>query len=107
MAPATNSLVNAEAPESSKVGVFTTPQSLVTFPGAVGAVTTVWKVLGSINQSWGEENKLVPILVAFVVGMLIYSTSATKGTTKPQKLSEFGIALINSFTIAAAALGIG
>ena len=105
MSAATNSLVNVDA-TGTKVGVFTTPQSLVTFPGAVGAVTTIWKVLGSVHEGWGATNKAIPLVLAGIIGLLIYATSATKGTTPMQKLSEFGVAIINSFVIAAAALGI-
>jgi hypothetical protein len=38
---------------------------------------------------------------------LIYFTSVTKAITWRQQLTAIGIAIINSFTIAAAALGIG
>lgn len=104
-APAANSVVNVDTANISKFGVFTTPQSLVTFPGAVAAVTTIWKVLGAMDPSLGE-NKTVPIVLSLAIGTIIYLISVTKGTTRREKLAGFSIAVVNSATIAAAALGI-
>jgi len=106
-APTANSMVNANTADVEKIGVFTTAQSLVTFPGAVAAVTTIWKVLGTMYAPLGSTNKIVPVILALLVGTLIYLTSVTKGTSWRPKLAEVGIAIVNSFTIAAAALGIG
>jgi hypothetical protein len=105
-APAASSVVNADASDVAKVGVFTTAQSLVTFPGAVAGVTTVWKVLGAVNPAWGESNRLVPVVLALLIGGLIYLSSVSKGAGWRRRLGELGIALVNSCTIAAAALGI-
>jgi hypothetical protein len=105
-APSANTVVNVDSTDASRVGVFTTPQSLVTFPGAVAAVTTIWKVLGAVSPSLGEQNRTVPIVLALLVGGLIYLTSVTKGTTWREKLAGLAIAVVNSATIAAAALGI-
>jgi hypothetical protein len=102
-----NLVVNAApSPGSDKVGIFTTPQSLVTFPVATAAVTTIWKVLGAVQPSWSDK-KLVPLIVALVIGLLIYLVTVSQGTDFRQKLVEAGVAIINTFTIAAAALGIG
>jgi hypothetical protein len=106
-APTANSMVNINTADVDKVGVFTTAQSLVTFPGAVAAVTTIWKVIGTMYPAFGSANKVVPVVLALIIGILIYLTSVSKGTTLKQKSAEVGIAVINSFTIAAAALGIG
>jgi hypothetical protein len=105
-APTANRMVNVDTANVDKVGVFTTSQSLVTFPGATAAVTTVWKVLGNVHPSLGDTNKIVPILLALALGLLIYLTSVTKGTNWRERLSGLGIAIVNSATIAAAALGI-
>ncbi len=68
-----NSVVNAStAPGADKVGVFTSPQSLVTFPVATAAVTTIWQVLGRIHKPLGDNNEWVPFIVALLVGALIY-----------------------------------
>lgn len=107
VSPSANTVVNVDTTNVPRVGVFTTPQSLVTFPGAVAAVTTIWKVVGVVNPAWGPTNKIIPVVLALLIGTLIYLTSVTRGRTLKQKLAEFGIALVNSFTIAAAALGIG
>ncbi|MFN0112841.1 MAG: hypothetical protein ACKVZH_28610 [Blastocatellia bacterium] len=101
-----NTLVNINTASVDRVGVFTTAQSLTTFPGATSAVTTIWVVLGNINGTWGKTNKIIPIALSLAVGLFIYLLSVSRGLTWKEKLSGFGIALINSFTIAAAALGI-
>jgi hypothetical protein len=101
-----NKLVNIDTTEVNNVGVFTTAQSLVTFPGAVASVTTIWNVLSRVSPTLGKENEWVPIGLSLAIGLFIFLLSVTKGATWKEKLSGFGIALINSFTIAAAALGI-
>lgn len=103
-----NNVVNVDTTQADKVGVFTTAQSLVTFPGAVAAVTTIWTVLGTIRPELGSGNKTVPVVLAVAVGAIIYLTSVTQGPRGwRRRLGEVSIALVNSFTIAAAALGIG
>ena len=104
--PDASRVVNADVTGVDSVGVFTTAQSLVTFPGAVAAVTTVWKVLGIAVPTLGSTNKIVPVVLALLIGTLIYLSSVRKGTGWRARLGELGIALVNSFTIAAAALGI-
>ena len=103
-----NSVVNVATPNNvERVGVFTTAQSLVTFSGATAAVTTIWKVLGRVHAPFGDHNVIVPVILALIIGIIIYLLSVTKGTGLRDKLTGFVIAIINSFTIAAAALGIG
>lgn len=99
--------VGGQTPSSdaNAVGVFTSPQAVVTFPAASGLITVVWKVLGQVNASWGA-NKLVPLVLALIVGMLIYLQSATPGGEKKAKIVGFAFALLNSVTLAATALGI-
>ena len=102
-----NVVVNATpSPGSPQVGIFTTPQSLVTFPVATAAVTTIWKVLGAVYEPWNSNNKLVPLFIALIIGLLIYLATVSQGASLKQKLIEAGVAIINTFTIAAAALGI-
>jgi hypothetical protein len=101
-----NSVVNASPSSASgQVGIFTTPQSLVTFPVATAAVTTVWKVLVAVDIP-GSKAKWVPLLIALVIGSLIYLATVSRGASLKQKLIEAGVAIINIFTITAAALGI-
>lgn len=91
--------------EPDKVGAFITVQSLATFPAASTAVTVVWKVLGAVIPGVAE-NKIVPLVVALVIGALIYLMSADKGQDAKAKLAGVVIAVINSFMLAAAALGL-
>jgi hypothetical protein len=95
--------VDTAAP--GQVGAFITPQTLVTFPGASTVVTVVWKLLGTAIPSW-HDVKLVLFVIALIVGMLIYLLSDDKGNDVKSKVSSFIIALLNSFMLAAAALGI-
>lgn len=102
-----NKLVNIDTTKVDNVGVFTTAQSLVTFPGAVAAVTTIWNVLSQVSPAkLGKDNEWVPVILSLAIGLFIFLLSVTKGASWKEKLSGLGIALINSFTIAAAALGI-
>jgi hypothetical protein len=103
---AASTVVNADVTGIDKVGVFTTAQSLITFPGAVAAVTTIWKVLGAAFPELGTTNRIVPVVLAVALGTVIYLASVTKGKGWRARLGELGIALVNSFTIAAAAMGI-
>jgi hypothetical protein len=88
-----------------KVGIFITKESLVTFPVASTLVTFIWKVLSQVFSDW-SNNKLVPLAVALLIGFLIYWNSTTRGMTRKEKILEASIALLNSFMLAAAALGI-
>ena len=85
--------------------VINVPQSALTFAGAPAAVTIVVKVLGAAVPGLGESKALL-VGLSLLVGLVIYwSTAATGRTTKDKVLGVF-FALLNSFAIAAAALGI-
>jgi glucan phosphoethanolaminetransferase (alkaline phosphatase superfamily) len=99
-----NSLVNVNTANVDKVGVFTTAQSLLTFSGAVAAVTTIWNVLVRVDPLFGKN--WVPVVLSLLIGLFIYLTSVTQDETWKDKLSSLGVSIVNSFTIAAAALGI-
>jgi len=92
-------------PPASSVGVISAQQSAITFAGAPASVTLVWKVLGAADPSWGSS-KLLAIGLSLIVGMFIYWQSAPVDGTTKEKTIGFVFALINSFAIAAAALGI-
>lgn len=98
---------NSVSPQTPpiEVGVITAQQSAITFAGAPAAVTLVWKVLGQINQGWGDS-KLLAIILSLMIGMLIYLQTVPVTGSKKDKITGFIFALINSFAIAAAALGI-
>lgn len=92
-----------QAPDS--VGVINSSQASITFAGAPAGVTLVWKVLSAISPGIGAH-EWVAVVISLVVGMLIYWQSAPTGSTPKQKVLGFVFALINSFAIAAAVLGI-
>lgn len=102
---APNQAPAAPALSATPVGVFITAQSLTTFPVASTLVTIVWKVLGKVNASLSNE-ALVPLIVALFIGLAIYGLSADKGNTGKERLVSFFIAILNSFMLTAAALGI-
>src|ERR1700678_1708514 len=80
-APARASESAQVSDDSGTVGVFITPQSVVTFPVASGAVVLVWKVLGKALSL--SNSKTLPIAISFVVGMFIYYVSLNpKGTRR-------------------------
>jgi hypothetical protein len=88
-----------------KVGAFITPQTLVTFPGASTVITVIWNLIGRVNAAW-KDDEIVLFIIALIIGMLIYLLSDDKGDDAKSKVSSFIIALLNSFMLAAAALGI-
>jgi len=90
---------------SPSVSVFLTPQSLVTFPIASMVVSIVWKVLANVFPAWGGS-KVTLLVIALVVGTLIYLiSSGGKGTVRERAIGIF-IAIFNSFFLAATAMGI-
>jgi hypothetical protein len=97
--------LNVSADAKGTVGVFTTAQSFVTFPVAASLVTIVWKVLARVQPGWAQ-GEIVALVIALIIGMVIYSMSVVKGETLKEKAIGFVIALFNSFTLAATALGI-
>ena len=104
--PVANSLVNVESPEGeTKVGLFTTPQALLTFPGSTAAVTTINQVIVRVFGEIGSQEIIIFVL-SLGVGFVIYLSTKTSGVTSGAKWMERGVALVNSFMIAAAALGI-
>lgn len=88
------------------VGVITTGQSAITFAGAPATVTLVWKVLGMAIPSLATA-VIFPVILSLIVGLLIYwQTEPESGETIKEKVLGIAFALINSFAIAAATLGL-
>jgi hypothetical protein len=85
--------------------VINTHQSAITFAGAPAIVTIVVKVLGAAVPPL-EGSKLLLLGLSLVVGLLIYWNTAPTRQTRKDKVLGVVFALINSFAIAAAALGI-
>jgi|ERR1041385_9312848 len=101
-----DNLLNVSPGNKETVGVFTTSQSLVTFPVASSLVTIIWKVLGRAVESTWAKKDFVALIVALVIGLTIYSISEVKGASRREKITGFVISLANSFALAATALGI-
>jgi hypothetical protein len=85
--------------------VYLTPQSIVAFPVAASVVTVVWKVLAAVFPGWGSS-RLTLLLIALLVGALLFVISERKGHTIRERLVAVAIAILNSFFLAASALGI-
>jgi hypothetical protein len=90
----------------AQVNTFLTPTSLVTFGGASTAVVVIWRVLGEVYPAWRTE-KLVPLVLSFLIGAVIYLLSDDQGITWRERLGRIAVGVINCFFLAAAALGIG
>jgi hypothetical protein len=95
----------APAAAGNTIGVFTTTQSVLTFPVASGVVTIIWQVIGGVFPSWGKK-PVVALVIALLMGTLIWAVSTTRGQSTRDKLIGGAIAIINSFSLAATALGI-
>ncbi len=105
-APA-NAIVNAAPPPSgNQVGVFTTPQSFLTFSGSTAAVTIISNVLTGVGVIGANNKGWWMLMLSFAVGAIIYIGTVSSGTTWRQKVLEATVAIINTFTIAAAVLGV-
>lgn len=105
------SAVPAPAPTPGNVSVaasggtmFTSGQSAATFAGGSAAITIVWQVLGAVLPAIAKY-KPFPVFLALGLGSVFYWLSPS-GTTAKEKWLGFVYAVLNSFTVAAAALGI-
>jgi len=95
----------AKAPATSGVGVFITPQSIMTFPVASGAVFATWKVFGTIFPAIAT-NKAFPLATSFLIGGVIFYGSLTPKMTNRDKAIGFLVALLNSVYLTASVFGI-
>ncbi|HKB04706.1 MAG TPA: hypothetical protein VKD90_20955 [Gemmataceae bacterium] len=89
----------------AQVNSFLTPTSLVTFGGASTAVIVIWQVLGAVHAPWKDE-KAVPLVLSFLIGIIIYVVSDDQGKGWKQIVARIAVGIINCFFLAAAALGI-
>ena len=87
-----------------EVGIVTTSQAAITFAGAPAAVIAVWKVAGSVVPIIAT-NYIFPVVLSLIIGMAIYYAAPAAGSRRAKIIGCF-FALINSFAIAAATLGI-
>lgn len=99
-------LFSSEANTSnSGVGVFVTTQSIMSFPVATAIVTTISKVLGMVFPNYANSEKIV-LLISIIIGIIIYCISLNKDMNTKDKIIALSLAIINSFFLAASALGI-
>ncbi len=91
------------------VGVFITPQSLVSFPVASALVAIIW-ALGQKLFGAGAQTPWVPLLIAVLLGAVIFISNVSAEDARPKSLGGWlvavGIAILNSLLLAASALGI-
>jgi hypothetical protein len=99
--PASQVLPGTQPPTPS---VVTTQEATLTFAAAPAAVNIVWNVLAATFAQVAHWTWF-PMVLSLIVGMAIYYLSPSSGTGR-QKVIAFFFALVNSFTIAATALGI-
>ncbi len=85
--------------------VFLTPQSLITFPGAALAINVVWNAVAVVNRN-GATAALVPMVVALLIGGLIYWMSLGDKMTQKDRAIGLAIAVVNSLWLGLNALGI-
>ena len=91
-------------PEAPTASIVTTQEATLTFAAAPAAVNIVWNVLAATFAQVAAWTWF-PMMLSLIVGMAIYYLSPSSGTSR-QRAIAFFFALINSFTIAATALGI-
>jgi hypothetical protein len=85
--------------------VFLTPQSLVTFPGASLAINVVWNAIAVVNRNWATA-ALVPMVVALLIGGLIYWVSLSDQMGRKERVMGLAIAVVNSLWLGLNALNV-
>src|SRR5580692_4052843 len=65
------------------VGVFITPESLATFPGASLAVTVVWVLMKKLIPKIGAS-PWIPVVASLVIGLVIFLTTISDDRVAPQ-----------------------
>jgi hypothetical protein len=100
----------APVQDTKSQGVFLTPQSLVTFPGATAAGLLIWRVaIVLFPASTSVSSVWVPFVIALVLGAFIWwigvSDPDAHMNTR-EKITAAGVALLNSLQIFASLLGL-
>lgn len=85
--------------------VFLTPQSLISFPGATLAINILWNLIAVLSKDFAKR-AIVPIVLGFIIGIVIYLLSLGPGMSRKEKIIGLVIALINSAWLGLNALGI-
>lgn len=101
--------VAASTEPAPPVGVFITPESLATFPGASLAVTVVWVLIKKLAPRLGAS-PWVPLVASLVIGTVIFVSTISDERAVPRTRSKWivaiAVALFNSLYLAASALGL-
>jgi hypothetical protein len=98
----------AAGDEEKTKGVFLTTQSILTFPGATGAVLLIWSVFGFLAPTWGKS-VYIPFVWSLLAGLFIWWVGITDPKTvmtRRDKGIAAAIAGVNSFQVFAAVLGL-
>lgn len=97
----------AAQPDQSQ-GVFLTPQSLATFPGATAAGLLIWRVVDVLQPAWASVI-WVPFVIALVLGAFIWLIGVSDPDAHMDRrdiMVTAGIALLNTLQIFASLLGL-
>ncbi len=89
-------------------GVFLTPQSLATFPGATAAGLLIWRVVDVLHPAWASVI-WVPFVIALILGAFIWWIGVSDPNADQSaryKITTAGIALLNTLQIFASLLGL-
>lgn len=88
-------------------GVFFSAKSLASFPVASLAVAFLWK---GYNHFWPSANDVVVLYIALAIGFLVFLISISEPDARPRGAIKWviavAIAILNSFFLAASALGL-
>lgn len=90
------------------VGAFITPQSLVSFTGATGAISIIWATVQSFATLSPPYDKAVGLAIALLVGIFIYWMNISDPNTtltSREKQMAFVIAVLNSLVLFVASFG--
>lgn len=85
--------------------VFLTPQALISFPGAALGINILWNVVAVLHKPTAQR-AAVPIVIALLIGVVIWIISASAGMTRKDKFVGAVIAFINALWLGLNALGI-
>src|SRR5262245_52624287 len=93
------------APLQNSANAFVSPETALTFPVASGGISLTWQLSAKLHPSLGQT-AWIPVILALIVGVLLYVASDQRGTTKAAKVSLLLAAFFNTVTLAAAAIGV-
>lgn len=99
------------ADNAVREATFVTWEALVTFPVSTSAITVIWRVLQSIDpNSTTMKSMLVPLILSFLLGIAFFLLDITDKHTTDRSVNtiirKLLLAVVNTFFLAAAALGI-